>query len=156
FAVLIAAVLYRILVLKQAAFGGSVGGIPLAVRLQTAPRLLLSYVALPCRFAALTICDDYRLSLVWQAVDSAALFIVVALSALVVLIHKREPHITLGTVWMIAAVLPVLNIVPLLHYRADRFFYLPLLGWALAVVCVARRAAMAFAARAGVEAARLG
>src|SRR5262249_41132571 len=132
------AALYRALVLQQEAFGGGFGAIPLAVRLQTAPRLLLSYATLPVRFGALSICDDYRLSNDWGVWETVATLAAMALLAAAVRLRRSQPFIALGIVWMLLGLLPVLNVVPLLHYRADRFFYLPLIGWALVAVCGTR------------------
>src|SRR5207244_2815236 len=59
-------VLYRMVVLQHAALGAGLGTIPLGVRLLTTPRLVLSYITLPLRAGALTVCDDYGLSIGWN------------------------------------------------------------------------------------------
>jgi len=123
--------------LHSAAVGGGFGGVPLAVRLRTLPRLLAGYLTLPLRFDALTVCDDAALSESWDAATLAGLALLIAVLGAAVALRRRVPAATFGIVWMLLLLLPVLNVVPILHYRADRFFYLPLLGWSIAVVAVA-------------------
>jgi len=133
FLLLAPALLYRIATLHSGAVGAGFGAIPLAVRLRTVPRLLMSYVTLPLRFEALTVCDDYVLSLGWDPWSIAAACALAAGLSVVAGNWRRLPYVAMGLFWMVLALAPVLNIAPILHYRADRFFYLPLLGWALAV-----------------------
>jgi tetratricopeptide (TPR) repeat protein len=134
---LAAALLYRMAVLHAGAVGAGFGATPLAVRLRTVPRLIMSYVTLPLRFTALTVCDDYRLSVAWDAWTIAAPLAVFAMLIALARWWRRFPFVALGTAWMLLTLIPVLNVVPILHYRADRFFYLPLLGWALAAITLA-------------------
>jgi tetratricopeptide (TPR) repeat protein len=133
---LVGAVLYRISVLQSGAAGAALGAIALAVRLRTVPRLLTSYGTLPLRFAALTVCDDFTLSAGWDGWTIAAILAVGAALLAVIRWRQRLPYVALGLAWMLLTLLPVLNVVPILHYRADRFFYLPLVGWTLAVVAL--------------------
>jgi tetratricopeptide (TPR) repeat protein len=137
FIILVAADLaYRHLVLGSGALGGGFGRIPLTERLWTAPRLLLSYLTLPLRFSALTVCDDYALSTGLDPASLAAAGAITALLLAVVFWCRRWPQLALAVLWTLITLLPALNIVPILHYRADRFFYLPLIGWSLAAVTV--------------------
>jgi Flp pilus assembly protein TadD len=129
---------YRSLVLGASALGGGFGQIPLAVRLWTAPRLVVSYLTLPLRFRAFTICDDYALSTGPDAMSLAAACAIAALLAGVALCWRRWPQLSFAVLWLLATLLPGLNLVPILHYRADRFFYLPLIGWSLAAVTLVR------------------
>lgn len=136
--VLAGAALYRLYVLHAGAFGGTFGATSLAVRLRTVPRLVLSYVTLPLRLGSLTVCDDYLLSTRWDAVTSLSLVIVAALSTGLIYCWRRLPQVAFGALWMLLGLLPVLNIIPILHYRADRFFYFPLVGWSLGCVVLVR------------------
>ena len=45
----------------------------------------------------------------------------------------------LGSCWTVAFLLPVLNIVPSMQYMAERFLYLPLVGWLLGWAAVMAR-----------------
>lgn len=132
FFLLVAAdLVYRSQVLHSSALGADFGAIPLNVRLWTAPRLVLSYLTLPARLGALTICDDYALSAPWDVSSVAATLGVAVLLAGAIASFRRWPQVALGCAWMFLALLPVLNVVPILHYRADRFFYFQMIGWAL-------------------------
>jgi hypothetical protein len=132
--VLVGAAFYRLQVLQAAAFGRPVAVLPLSIRLLTLPRLVLSYVTLPLRPGALTVCDDYALSVGWDASTVLALVVVAALCAAFIRLWRRSPAAAFGVFWMLLGLLPVLNVVPILHYRADRFFYFPLIGWSLAFI----------------------
>jgi tetratricopeptide (TPR) repeat protein len=154
FLLLAGAVLYRVSVLHSSVAGAELGAIPLTVRLRTVPRLLASYATLPLRVRALTVCDDFTLSAGWDGWTIAAMFAVaVALLALIRWRH-RLPYAALGLAWMLLTLLPVFNVVPILHYRADRFFYFPLVGWTLAVVALAEAGIRALQQSYGVGALR--
>jgi hypothetical protein len=47
--------------------------------------------------------------------------------------RRRAPLVTLALAWMFLALLPVSQIVPIIVVAAERFLYLPMLGWALVV-----------------------
>jgi tetratricopeptide (TPR) repeat protein len=138
--VLIGAAIYRQQVLQAAAFGRLADVTPLSIRLWTLPRLLLSYLTLPLRLGSLTVCDDYALSVGWSMQTLSVLAALGAFVAGLVYAWRRSPPLGYGALWMLLGLLPVLNIVPILHYRADRFFYFPLIGWSLAFVLVLRAA----------------
>jgi Flp pilus assembly protein TadD len=149
--VLAAAAVYRQQVLQAAAFGRAVGAVPLSVRLWTLPRLLLSYLTLPVRLGSLSVCDDYVLSFGGDRPTLLALAAVGALCAVLIRNRRRSPPVVFGVLWMLLGLLPVLNIAPILHYRADRFFYFPLIGWSLAFVVLLRGALLALARSAVVS-----
>ena len=79
-----------------------------------------------------------RLSLFWLYFPLAvALFVMYA--GLTALLRARgEKTAALGLLWIWIAFLPVLNIVPLTFYMAERLVYLPLIGFAMAVAAAAR------------------
>jgi protein O-mannosyl-transferase len=56
-------------------------------------------------------------------------FVAVVTGAL--LLRRRAPWVTLGLIWAAVAYLPNLGFFPLTNLRADRYFYLPSLGFAL-------------------------
>ncbi|MBI3783840.1 MAG: tetratricopeptide repeat protein [Deltaproteobacteria bacterium] len=132
--VLAAVFAYRCLVLSGAALGVQGPAFPLRVRLQTLSRLLVDYLLLPLRFAALTTCDDFRVSLTWTAEDTLATAALGALTLVVYWLRRHLRQLPFAVVCMTICLLPALNLVPILHYRADRFFYLPMMGWSLGVV----------------------
>jgi tetratricopeptide (TPR) repeat protein len=53
---------------------------------------------------------------------------------------RRVPCARPGLAWALLALLPVSNLVPMMQYLAERFFYLPLAGLALAAGAAAARA----------------
>ncbi|OGR41405.1 MAG: hypothetical protein A2X35_10375 [Elusimicrobia bacterium GWA2_61_42] len=67
-------------------------------------------------------------------------------------LRRRIPLAAFGLLFVFAALLPVMNLIPIYNIKADRYLYLPLAGWALIA------AALAAAAQDGkrAKAARLG
>jgi protein O-mannosyl-transferase len=47
------------------------------------------------------------------------------------LMRRRSPTVTLGVAWILLGLLPVSHIVRIIVVAAERFLYLPMLGWAL-------------------------
>jgi tetratricopeptide (TPR) repeat protein len=56
-----------------------------------------------------------------------------ALAAAAVALRRRWPRASYGAVWIAIALLPVSNVVATMQYLAERFLYLPLAGFALAI-----------------------
>lgn len=56
---------------------------------------------------------------------------VIALSVLAA-VKWRMPSLAVGLVWALAFMLPVSNLMPMMQYMAERFFYLPLAGLLMA------------------------
>ncbi|HEY0705568.1 MAG TPA: tetratricopeptide repeat protein [Polyangia bacterium] len=65
-------------------------------------------------------------------------------------LRRRMPGVGLG--WAIAVIgyLPNVGLVPLTNLRADRYFYMPLVGWSLLVVSLIAALASRLSARAGL------
>jgi hypothetical protein len=64
------------------------------------------------------------------AVVMGALVLGLAVTA-AVLFRRRSPLVTLGVAWLLLGLLPVSQLVPLIVVAAERFLYLPMLGWVL-------------------------
>ncbi len=64
-------------------------------------------------------------------VEVACIVLLIAICISIFLFRKRFPHASLGTAWVIIALLPVSNIVPTMQYLAERFLYLPMVGFAI-------------------------
>lgn len=69
----------------------------------------------------------------------AGMFLVLFGLGLVVLNWKRLPVAAFGLAWFFVALLPVMNIFPLHHIKAERFVYLPSAGFCLALGAVWQR-----------------
>jgi tetratricopeptide (TPR) repeat protein len=73
----------------------------------------------------------------WRVLVSIA--VLAAVVVWVLLWRKRWPLATFGTVWLGVCLLPVSNIVPMMQFMAERFLYLPIIGFALVLSSVMRR-----------------
>jgi hypothetical protein len=58
------------------------------------------------------------------------------LPAAVVLLRKRAPAAAVGLAWLALALAPVMQIVPILNVAAERFLYLPSLGFVIALAAL--------------------
>jgi hypothetical protein len=65
----------------------------------------------------------------------SALFVIGMVAATAAWCARRNPHVTFGILWFVAALLPVMNIVPLRGSMiGERFLYIPMLGLTCAAV----------------------
>jgi protein O-mannosyl-transferase len=80
-----------------------------------------------------------RLAPEYPAPAGGALTVALAASALALvvgatlLLRRRSPWLAAGLLWAVVAYLPNLGLLPLTNLRADRYFYLPSLGLAVAL-----------------------
>jgi hypothetical protein len=54
--------------------------------------------------------------------------------------RRRSPLVTLGVLWLLLGLVPVSQIVPIIVVAAERFLYLPMLGWSLLIGLLLSRA----------------
>ncbi len=115
------------------AFGtGSTAAIPFSVLIPTMLRVLGGYFRLLLIPFPQHTNDAVLLST--GPFDSRALFALAFIGAAIYgarRIGKGRREIAFGGAWIAVAMLPFLNIVPLLHFRAERLLYLPSAGFLL-------------------------
>lgn len=61
----------------------------------------------------------------------SALFCLIYLIAIWLFVHYREPVIAFGLIWIGITLLPVSNVIPISNPVAERYMYLPAVGFAL-------------------------
>ena len=78
---------------------------------------------------------NYRLSSTWSepAVLGSLAILVVFLSASAYALRRGMSLVFVGLPFFLLALLPVMNVVPTMQVMAERFAYVPLLGWAMFV-----------------------
>jgi tetratricopeptide (TPR) repeat protein len=136
-------VAHRDLVLGQAAQCAPISGTYAQTLLDTIPALTIYFRLLwgvppfsidytdmhgHLRFFSLSVMTGLLLLLLWAAATWAA--------------WRREEFrpAAVGLLWLAFFLLPVSNLVPMMQYLAERFLYLPLIGWLLALGAVWARA----------------
>lgn len=84
------------------------------------------------------LCADYIVSPVRSFLDTrclAGLAVVFATVAGAIFTRRRAPFIAAGLGWLIINYAPVSNLVPLFNPLADRYLYLPAIGFVIAIAC---------------------
>ncbi|MDD4941874.1 MAG: tetratricopeptide repeat protein [Candidatus Omnitrophica bacterium] len=74
----------------------------------------------------------------WEGATRGSCALLLGLSLAAALCRRRFPLVTFCLLWFMFALGPVLNIIPIRILIAERFLYVPLIGWALFVAGVAR------------------
>jgi hypothetical protein len=131
--------LVRSLVVGMSTWGNE----PLSVRVSTAATILVTYVR-----DALLPSDPpvfHDVALRTSPADPAVILSWVALlgiAGLAAFAARRLPVTTLGAAWFFAGLLPVSGVITILHPApmASRYLYVPLIGAAIVVGCLADRA----------------
>ena len=86
-----------------------------------------------------------------DAATAGAWALLAALAAAAYLARRRQPIITLGLVWLALTLLPVTNIVPIRNPMADRYLYLPSVGFCAIVGWVMVESSRAATKRWGIN-----
>jgi Flp pilus assembly protein TadD len=108
----------------------------------TMPGVLAEYVGKLFAPLGLTTADTTRIVTSFgDPVFLAGAFVVVALVAAAFIGRRSHPAAAFGIAWFFVALLPVMNILPIHHIKAERFLYLPSAGFFLAVAAVWSRLA---------------
>jgi protein O-mannosyl-transferase len=66
---------------------------------------------------------------IWQVLGASLLMVI--LSAAVIALAKRLPHLFVGWLWYATTILPVIGILPISDPMADRYIYIPSIGIAI-------------------------
>lgn len=57
-----------------------------------------------------------------------------------IVLFRRYPSLSLGLLWFLICLVPVLQLIPFHELAADHFLYLPLVGWSIVVATLAAEA----------------
>ena len=131
-----------ITIATQSAFGAlaSVQGIPLAERVSNAFASYLHYLGSTFWPTRLAFFYPHPLDVVpghrpWSSDALLGALVVAALLVFAARARWRAPHVTVGVLWFLGTLVPVIGLFQAgPQARADRFTYLPSIGIALAVV----------------------
>ena len=102
--------------------------LPLHIRLSNAAVSYLAYLGNAIWPAGLVPFYPYRES-VAAGIVAASVAGLVALTAAAIVVVRRAPYVTVGWLWYVGTLVPVIGIVQIGgHAMADRFTYIPLIG----------------------------
>ncbi len=132
---------------------GYLGGSPL-VALTTTGKIFAAYAG--HLLWPLTLRADYVVTLATglDVATVAAWALLAALAAVAYLARRRAPTLTFGLVWLAFTLLPVANLVPIRNPMADRYLYLPSVGFFAIAGWAAAEGARAAKARWGTAGGR--
>lgn len=102
---------------------------PLAVRLLTVPQIIFKYIAL--LIAPVSLSADYRINPITSFL--LPIFFLLTITACIILIKKIEykNDMVFGLFFLLITLIPVYNIVPIVNPVAERYLYLPIVGFML-------------------------
>jgi tetratricopeptide (TPR) repeat protein len=111
--------------------GGAVASLetfPLTTRLANVLHSYIAYIGQMFWPSGLVAFYPYpQVTAFWPAL--AALLALVAITAAVILVARRRPHLAVGWLWYVGTLLPVSGLVQVgSHAMADRYTYVPLIG----------------------------
>ena len=133
FALLLFYILIRLFALGGIG-AGSGGSIEPAFLVPTMVRVLGGYLRLLLLPWPLHTNDAVRIStFLFDARAFLALLFIGAVLYALLRLGRGGREVPFGLAWLGVTLIPVLNIVPLLHFRAERFLYLPSAGFLIAV-----------------------
>ncbi len=146
------ALLFLYLLLRLSALGGigagSGGSIEPALLVPTMVRVLGGYLRLLLLPWPLHTNDAVRISTFpFDARAFLALLFIAAVLYAFLRLGRGRREVPFGLAWLGVTLIPVLNIVPLLHFRAERFLYLPSAGFLVAAAFLLDRWGPWFAGR---------
>ena len=135
--VAIAALVYRTIDGRFA--GALVGWVPLPERLATFAEVYIRYVAMLLWPVGISVSDTVLRASAWPAIHGVVVVMAcVAVAGVQALGWARMPSLRPWIALYNLALLPVSQIVPLLHFRSERFLYIPSLAFLGAAVTVVR------------------
>ncbi len=105
-------------------------GIPYSHILLTVPCAGVKYLSL--LIAPHNLCVDYFFPMA-MAIEPRVIVSTIIIIGLIVLIFKSNRIFSFGILWILITLLPVLNIVPANYVLAERYLYLPSLGFCMVV-----------------------
>lgn len=66
-----------------------------------------------------------------RAEGGTGLLLITGLLVLAWIMRKKSPVLTGGILWLIISFIPVSGIIPIPQFQADRYMYIPMIGWAI-------------------------
>jgi len=132
FGLLAGYMIFRILILGGIGSGQVIPGNNYFTAIYTTSRIFVWYIWKLIFPVSLAVADVVRLatSLTDPTVAGSIILLLLLLSAAVFL-FRSHPELSFGILWFFITMIPVSNLVPALHFKAERYLYLPSIGYCL-------------------------
>ncbi len=132
FGLLAGYMIFRILILGGIGSGQVIPGNNYFTAIYTTSRIFVWYIWKLMFPVSLAVADVVRLvtSLTDPTVAGSIILLLLLLTA-AVLLYRTYPVLSFGILWFFLTLIPVSNLVPALHFKAERYLYLPSIGYCL-------------------------
>ncbi len=132
FGLLAGYLIFRIIILGGVGSGQTIPGNNYFTAIYTTSRIFVWYIWRLILPVGLAVSDVVRLafSLADPTVAGSIILLLLLLAAAVFL-YRNHPVISFGILWFFLTMIPVSNLMPALHYKAERYLYLPSIGYCL-------------------------
>ncbi len=132
FGLLAGYLIFRIVILGGVGSGQTIPGNNYFTAIYTTSRIFVWYIWKLILPVSLAVSDVVRLafSLTDPTVAGSIILLLLLLAAAVFLYHTY-PVLSFGILWFFLTMIPVSNLVPALHFKAERYLYLPSIGYCL-------------------------
>lgn len=132
FGLLAGYLIFRIIILGGVGSGQTIPGNNYFTAIYTTSRIFVWYIWKLIFPVYLAVADVVRLafSLTDPTVAGSIILLLILLAAAVYL-FRSYPIVSFGILWFFITLIPVSNLVPALHFKAERYLYLPSIGYCL-------------------------
>jgi len=133
FGLLAGYLIFRIIILGGVGSGQVIPGNNYFTAIYTTSRIFVWYIWKLIFPVNLAVSDVVRLafSLTEPTVAGSIILLLLLLLAAAVFLYRSNPELSFGILWFFLTLIPVSNLVPALHYKAERYLYLPSIGYCI-------------------------
>ena len=133
FGLLAGYLIFRIIILGGVGSGQTIPGNNYFTAIYTTSRIFVWYIWKLIFPVNLAVSDVVRLafSLTEPTVAGSIILLLLLLLAAAVFLYRSNPELSFGILWFFLTLIPVSNLVPALHYKAERYLYLPSIGYCI-------------------------
>src|SRR3990172_2831732 len=133
FGLLAGYLIFRIIILGGVGSGQVIPGNNYFTAIYTTSRIFVWYIWKLIFPVNLAVSDVVRLafSLTEPTVAGSIILLLLLLLAAAVFLYRSNPELSFGILWFFLTLIPVSNLFPSLHYKAERYLYLPSIGYCI-------------------------
>ena len=137
FGILAGYLIFRLSILGGVGSGQTIPGNSIIISIYTTSRIFVEYIWKLIFPVNLAVSDVDRLAYtIMHTTVIGSLILLLLLIIAAILFYRSQPVLTFGILWFFITLIPVSNIVPALHLKAERFLYLPSIGFCIIIASI--------------------